>query len=134
MKAALPEITIVSAEEAETLDAVCCMRVADLPIPRVPAQMEQCCKCGERIWVSHSSPRKPKRWCVQCLQAINQHDDHIWLTWMGEGWAIRRIEYPIIHLWRGYEPDLEYSAIDVSKVDWDAYCRMAVQMLSERRE
>jgi formylmethanofuran dehydrogenase subunit E len=61
----MPEI--VSVEEAETLDAVCCMRVEDMPIPPVLGQIERCSECGERVWVSHSSPREPRRICVQCL-------------------------------------------------------------------
>jgi len=63
---------------------------------------------------------------------MKQQDDHVWLVWLGKSWAIRKIEYPIIHLWRGYYwPDLEYSAIDVSLVNWDKYCECAVQLLKE---
>jgi hypothetical protein len=38
-----------------------CRGVADLPIPGVPAELERCSSCDERIWVALSSPRKPLR-------------------------------------------------------------------------
>jgi hypothetical protein len=64
---------------------------------------------------------------------MSQHDDHIWLTVRGEGWAIRAIEREhdsmIFHLWRGYEPDLEYLVVEMSKPNWPAYCEAASRML-----
>jgi hypothetical protein len=63
-----------------------------------------------------------------------QHDDHIWFTVHGEGWAIRRIERvgdeTVVSLWRGYYPELEFAALRVSCVDWDAYCRDAAALLA----
>ena len=60
-----------------------------------------------------------------------QHDDHIWLTVDGEAWAIYRIRWPIIFLWRGYAPNLEYFAVEMSEFDNDAYVAKAAAMLEE---
>jgi hypothetical protein len=60
-----------------------------------------------------------------------QHDDHIWLTVNSEAWAIRAIEWPIIFLWRGYEPNLEYSAVEMSRFNAEAYADKAVAMLKD---
>lgn len=54
-----------------------------------------------------------------------QHDDHIWLTVGGDAWAIQSIHGPLIMLWRGYAPHLEYAMVDVANVDWAAYCACA---------
>src|SRR5215471_2906064 len=62
----------------------------------------------------------------------DQHDDHIWITVAGEGWAIERIEGPILHLWRGHAPDLEYATLDTSNVNWAHYCSAAVHLLRLR--
>lgn len=65
-----------------------------------------------------------------------QHDDHIWLTVYGEAWAIRRIQRGrtlVIHLWRGYAPNLEFQAVEFQKVDWAGYCEAAVAMLRGER-
>jgi hypothetical protein len=59
-----------------------------------------------------------------------QHDDHIWLTVRGEAWAIQAMITPIIYLWRGYFPDCEYSAIDMSKFNYEIYCNRAVEKLN----
>jgi hypothetical protein len=61
--------------EASNADAVVCHRVSDLPIPHVPAQIEQCRDCGKRIWVAHSSPRQPPRISWQCLPSPDKLDD-----------------------------------------------------------
>ena len=60
-----------------------------------------------------------------------QHDDHIWLTVNGEGWAIRALEWPIIFLWRGYEPNLEYCAVEMSRFNAKSYADKAVAMLKD---
>jgi hypothetical protein len=60
-------VEVVSTEEGEKTDAVVCMRVFDMPIPPVPAQIDHCVKCGERVWVSKLSPRKPRRVCTHCV-------------------------------------------------------------------
>lgn len=51
---------------------------------------------------------------------MTQHDDHIWLTLLGEAWAIRAIEGDIIWLWRGYQPDIEHMS-----VHWPKYSHVA---------
>ena len=60
-----------------------------------------------------------------------QHDDHIWLTVLGEAWAIRAIEpdRETFHLWRGYEPDLEYLTVQLKKMNHAAYAEMAAAWL-----
>jgi hypothetical protein len=60
-----------------------------------------------------------------------QHDDHIWLTWCGEGWAIERIEDDVIFLWRGYAPDLEFLKVRWSRTYWPDYAERAARMLRE---
>ena len=60
-----------------------------------------------------------------------QHDDHIWLTVVGEGWAIRAINGNFIYLWRGYAPFIEYSGIDMRDFNYNKYCDMAVEMLEK---
>ena len=65
-----------------------------------------------------------------------QHDDHIWLTILGESWAIQQIDRHgdtmHLHLWRGYEPNLEFNSFVLSHWDWDAYCDAAVALLEMR--
>jgi hypothetical protein len=58
-----------------------------------------------------------------------QHDDHIWLTAGGEAWAIYHIRLPLLYLWRGYYPNIEYSILDISQVDWESYTQKAVKQL-----
>lgn len=58
-----------------------------------------------------------------------QHDDHIWLTVNGEAWAIKWMDWPYIWLWRGYYPDLEYSFVDLSNFDAEAYTKAALKLL-----
>jgi hypothetical protein len=57
-----------------------------------------------------------------------QHDDHIWLTVGGSAWAIEWIWGNIIGLWRGYYPNFEYSAVDISKVNWENYHKRWLEM------
>jgi hypothetical protein len=61
-----------------------------------------------------------------------QHDDHMWLKVGGKNWAIRFIRWPIIYLWRGYSPWIEYGAVDITDFDDDLYCDRAVALLSSR--
>jgi hypothetical protein len=63
---------------------------------------------------------------------LEQHDDHIWLVVKGEAWAIQAIKMPIIYLWRGYMPNCEYNAIDMSDFDYDLYCFRAFLSLLEK--
>lgn len=58
-----------------------------------------------------------------------QHDDHIWLTIDGEGWAIYRIDGPLFTLWRGFAPELEFLRVDLSHMDWTAYSNAAKSWL-----
>jgi hypothetical protein len=60
----------------------------------------------------------------------HQHDDHCWLTVRQEAWAIRAIEDKMLHLWRGWEPHLEYLDIDLSRARWDKYTEAAVAALN----
>lgn len=63
-----------------------------------------------------------------------QHDDHCWLVFNGQAWAIRRINYPLFELWRGYWPLLEFIILDVSEVNWDHYCATAADWLEHYHE
>jgi hypothetical protein len=62
-----------------------------------------------------------------------QHDDHIWLTAAGEGWAIERIEDGAqgtrVCLWRGYEPNLDRVTVRWPKTHWPAYAERAATLL-----
>jgi hypothetical protein len=58
-----------------------------------------------------------------------QHDDHIWLTVDGGAWAIHSLDGDLAMLWRGYEPALEFTILDMTDVDWDSYTRSAVKLL-----
>ena len=58
-----------------------------------------------------------------------QHDDHIWLTVNGEAWAICAMAWPIIFLWRGYEPDIEWTVLDMTRFNSEAYADRATKLL-----
>jgi hypothetical protein len=58
-----------------------------------------------------------------------QHDDHIWLTVYGEGWAIAKRHGNQVLLWRGYEPNLEWLAVEMADADWEAYADAALARL-----
>jgi hypothetical protein len=61
-----------------------------------------------------------------------QHDDHCWLTVRkGEAWKIRMIfgDGKFIFLWRGIYPFVEDTVIDMSKFDYDGYCKVANEWL-----
>jgi hypothetical protein len=63
-----------------------------------------------------------------------QHDDHIWLTVLGSAWAIQSLSknpygHTLFHLWRGYEPNLEYLLLTVTENHWTEYCHKAVGLL-----
>jgi hypothetical protein len=66
--------------EANHVDYVICHRVIDLPIPYVAAQIEHCSKCDERIWVAHTSPKKPPRICHTCIAPLMEKDDEVRLV------------------------------------------------------
>jgi hypothetical protein len=63
--------------DANVADFVVCHRVAKLPIPYVSAQIEHCSKCKERIWVAHTSPKKPPKICYDCAAPIMEKDDDL---------------------------------------------------------
>lgn len=63
-----------------------------------------------------------------------QHDDHIWLTILGEAWAIQAIHrYPgeayLFRLWRGYEPNLEFTDMVLTNTNWERYCVACVAVM-----
>jgi hypothetical protein len=58
-----------------------------------------------------------------------QHDDHIWLTVGGQAWVIRWMRWPFIGLWRGYEPDLQFSLLDMTAFNAESYVKKAVELL-----
>jgi hypothetical protein len=66
-------------------------------------------------------------------QSPDQHDDHCWLCADGM-WAIHSMRWPLVLLWRGYDPDIEYMLMDLSKVDWDAYYAKAIEMIERARK
>lgn len=77
-----------------------------------------------------------------------QHNDHIWLTFAGEGWAIHSILHngesafpigtanvllvtapaPVFNLWRGYDA-IEIRRMSWPKYYWPRYARRAAKML-----
>lgn len=62
-----------------------------------------------------------------------QHNDHIWLTFHGEGWAIERIkDETVFVLWQGYEPHLRYWQMIWPKEYWVYYSEFAAWMLREQ--
>lgn len=65
---------VVSMAEAEAVEAVICMRVADLPIPPVPSSIERCGACDARVWVSSTSPRGPRRLCLDCITSATAQE------------------------------------------------------------
>jgi hypothetical protein len=67
-----------------------------------------------------------------------QHDDHVWVTVRGEAWAIRNIKRPypdvmIFKLWRGHEPNLQFSWVILNDPDWRNYCEAAAALLERNR-
>lgn len=65
-------------------------------------------------------------------QYQHQHDDHCWLNVNGEGWAIRQMRWPVIWLWRGYWPNIEYSIVQMENVNVELYCAKAVARLYDQ--
>jgi hypothetical protein len=66
--------------EGANADVVVCRRVADMPIPGAPAEIQRCSYCDERIWVALSSPKKPLRACWQCVGAKFADQDQTYLV------------------------------------------------------
>lgn len=70
----MPVEIVKNTEDADKADCVVCVRVNDVPIPYAEGSIETCPKCQERIWVSHTSPKKPPRLCYPCATAQMQAD------------------------------------------------------------
>jgi hypothetical protein len=69
---------------------------------------------------------------------LKQHDDHVWMSINGVGWAIhgiaRRHDLMLVSLWRGYEPNIETCTIKLT-LDWQQeYSDMAHRMLEDHFE
>ena len=62
------------------------------------------------------------------------HDDHCWLTVNGSAWTIHSVHPSVMVLWRGRAPQLEWAAIDMTGLDWGAYCEVASRQLEHGRE
>jgi len=45
---------------------VVCLRVADMPTPRMPSVRRKCTHCHAPIWVAKEAPDAPKA-CLQCV-------------------------------------------------------------------
>jgi len=45
---------------------VLCLRVADMPTPRMPSVQCRCLHCDAPIWVAKEAPAAPKA-CLQCV-------------------------------------------------------------------
>jgi hypothetical protein len=74
-----PQIEIVNNPgiDAQDADYVVCLRVADLPIPYRRAEIRECSICHERVWLGHSSPRKPPIICHPCWDVATANADQI---------------------------------------------------------
>jgi hypothetical protein len=62
-----------------------------------------------------------------------QHDDHCWVTFYGKAWKIHSIRWPLIYLWRAYEPFIERTVVDMRDFRVDEYCTTAAEWLSHPR-
>jgi hypothetical protein len=55
------------------IDYVVCIAVSDLHKPHVAdAEIEECCKCGEHIWVAPSSLIGKPKICIACALLLDQ--------------------------------------------------------------
>jgi hypothetical protein len=70
---------------------------------------------------------------METSTVANQHDDHIWLTVKGEAYAIYKIDWPLIILWRGYAPHLEFTAVSMENFDAERYVSECERLLDEAR-
>jgi hypothetical protein len=50
-------------------DDLVCHRVAELPIPPMPAFIVRCAHCNAQIWVVLNSPSDVRRICSRCARA-----------------------------------------------------------------
>lgn len=64
----LPDVTIVSDEEAETADCVVCM-LADYPTPFSDNVFTVCADCSSAIQHRPYAPKKPRKLCIDCAMA-----------------------------------------------------------------
>jgi len=70
-----------------------------------------------------------------------QHDWHCWVTWLGANWKIVRIEHGyLVHLARSWICpvhgwwEVERTVMDISKVDFAAYCEATLNWDLRRRK
>ena len=61
-----------------------------------------------------------------------QHDDHCWLCVGGSMWAIHRMRWPLIWLWRGNWPYLEFNLVEMSNFNSESYADKAIAMMKKR--
>ena len=61
--------------------------------------------------------------------ADEQHDAHTILFKGGGAWRIRWVDPPSIGLWHGSS----VATVDMRKVDWERYCRLAQRLLQEEQ-
>jgi hypothetical protein len=63
---------------------------------------------------------------------MSQHDDHCWLTRAGYRWRIRRVRDHFIFLQRSADASghSNYDALDAHRIDWEAYCNRASELLA----
>jgi hypothetical protein len=73
--------------------------------------------------------RKPNisRDVVLVEPAYRQHDDHCWITFMGDNWKIYGVTRDCLLLVN----EGGVCICDVGYVDWEAYCAMAVDWMYE---
>lgn len=61
-------VTVVSDEEAETMDYVVCMPLG--PSPFDDNFKGVCCRCGIDVMYRWHAPRMPKKICLECMNEI----------------------------------------------------------------
>ena len=67
------------------------------------------------------------------MTADTQHDDHIWFTFVGQAWAVWKIEGETFYLWRGSNADvpstLEFTIVHFPKFHWKMYADNAADYI-----
>jgi hypothetical protein len=66
-------VTVVSDEEAETVDYVVCVP-AGTPSPFSDNLTAFCCRCGVKVIHRWHAPRKPKKICLECMVIIGEEE------------------------------------------------------------
>lgn len=70
--------------EAADAEFIVCFRVADLPIPYVPAQIMACTECGARVWLADNSPQNVPIICDHCAKIAIAKDGEEPMLYMTE--------------------------------------------------